>query len=384
MRQFVPCLRLPPSRIPLLLLVLAAAIGCATEHPQAIDANVDAPIGTGAALAEGVKRCATDTDCSADWPVCRCDGRCWGHTGAGAPEHGPSPRTVRYLLGGLRIVEDASATGAFGLDVDGATGGPAGACTGAADLVSPISGDPGVDNQVQAYLRYGEHTDAYVHFGEPAGSIGGSALDAMVIGQSGWMLEVSDIDSFEDDCFVGTRLLLVQTVEHVPLELGTACPPHADEASCLVDERNACVWSPLTHECRGIAPGQAVTTWAEVGTGTGRIGGGVLRTTSLGQMQLEIAIPLGSSGVMATQLYDTRFEARIDETTLTRGQLGAYAEMESLGIFLGSIGIGGGPTFTPEQLEALVRPDLAPDANGHCTRASAGFGFAALAVELVH
>lgn len=357
-------------------------VGCAAQHQQTTDADVDAS-GSSASLPEGVKRCASDADCSSAWPICRCDARCWGSPAAGPPEHGPTPRIVTYLIGGLRIVEDASAAGAFGIDLDATTGGPAGSCTGASDFTSPIDGDPGVDDQLQAFLRYGEHVgSAGYHYCEGAGSIGGSTLAGMQVGEGrGWFLQVSDIDSFDDDCYVHVVLGVIGTVSGM-LELGTVCDAHTDEASCHADERDACLWSPTTSTCRGIAGAQAVRIVAVSGQGEGRIGGSVLRTGPIGQTQLELLAFMGM-GEVATQIYDTRIEAHIDETALTAGQLGGAVPMDSLATFAGFLATGGpGPTFTPEELEAMVQPDLAPDASGHCTSVSAGFAFDALAVEV--
>jgi len=165
------------------------------------------------------------------------------------------------------------------------------------------------------------------------------------------------------------------------VELGTACTSHADERACHADSRNACLWTPSRSACRGIAGGQAVSIVAVSGMGTGRIGGGVLRTGPIGQTQLELGDEEG--GAYGTQSYGRRVGARIDGTSLTTGQLGGWVSMENLQTFAGVLSIGGGPTFTPDQLEALVRPDLEPDATGHCTRVSAGFAFDALAVEVV-
>jgi len=274
----------------------------------------------------------------------------------------------------MRIVEDASSAGAFGLDLDATTGGAA--CAGAPDFTSPIGGDPGVDNQLQAFLRYGENAGAHPNYGEPAGSIGGSTLDVITFGMRGWFLEVSDIDSFEDDCFVSIRLGVLGG----SIALGTACTSHSAETSCHADSRNACLWSPSTSECRGIASGQTARLLAVSGTGTGRIGGGVLRTGPIGQTQIELVA--GEGGEVATQIYETRIGARIDETALTAGQLGGWVALDNLQTFAGFLSSGGGPRFTRESLEAQVRPDLL-DATGQCTRTSAGFAFDALAIGIV-
>ena len=358
-----------------LVFVVALVSGCSASHDSPVDANVDSPAAM--PFAEGVKRCASDADCNAAWPVCRCDARCWGSPGSGPAEHGPTPRTVTYVIGGLRIVEGASSASAFGLDLDATTGGPSGLCTGAMDFTSPISGDPGVDNQLQAFLRYGENAGAHPNYGEPAGSIGGSTLDVISSGMRGWFIEVSDIDSLEDDCLVNIRLGVLGGA----IALGTACTSHEDETSCHADARNACLWSPSMSECRGIASGQTARILAVSGMGTGRIGGGVLRSGPIGQTQIELAA--GEGGAVATQIYDTRIEARIDEAALTTGQLGGWVEMLNLQTFASFLSIGGGPRFTAESLEAQVRPDLAPDASGHCTRVSAGFAFDALAINIV-
>ena len=356
------------------LAFIALLSGCTASHPSPVDANIDAPLPM--PLAEGVKRCASDADCNAAWPVCRCDARCWGAPGAGAEEHGPSPRTVTYAIGGLRIVEDASSTGAFGLDLDARAGGAASACPAAPDFTSPIGGDPAVDNQLQAFLRYGERASPHMNYGEPAGSIGGSTLDVIIGGPFSWFVEVSDIDSFEDDCLVNIRLGVLSG----PIALGTVCTSHTDEASCHADSRNACLWSPSTRACRGIASGQTARIASVSGIGTGRIGGGVLRTGPIGQTQIELAADEG--GAVATQIYDTRIEARLDAAALTAGQLGGWIAMDDLYTFASFLTIGGGPTFTFESLESQVRPDL-PDETGRCTRTSAGFAFDALAVNIV-
>ena len=348
--------------------LLAASLGaCTASHLEAVDAAVDAVTPATTPHVEGAHTCAVDRDCPSAWPICRCDGRCWAvDAETGIVRHGPAPRTLAYVFGGLRIPSDARGSEAYGLDLDGLRG-PLGSCSSAPDSVSPVTRDDDIDNQIQGLLRTGE-----TRLGS---TMGDASFDAVLDGPNAWAIEVSDIDSFVDDCHVDVTLLLAQS--WTPLVLGANCN-YPDASSCTADTQNACVWSNAMRACRGLAAGQSMRVYVVVGQGVGRIAGGILRTEALGQMQLVVRFREPGSAA-AMQLHEARVFGRITPEALS-GELGAYVEMDNLQVFADSLTIGSG--MPRIDAASTAPPDLALSPGGRCTVASAGFAFAAQALEL--
>ena len=79
------------------------------------------------------------------------------------------------------------------------------------------------------------------------------------------------------------------------------------------------------------------------------------------------------------QLHDAQFGGRISAQALA-GEVGAYVEMDNLQVFADIFTIGTGmPSI---DVAAAAPPDLHRNASGQCTHASAGFAFAAIAMNL--
>ena len=248
-----------------------------------------------------------------------------------------------YVLSSMNIETTMPPGSAYGIDLDGRVGGVPGTCTDAIDFTSPITGATGVDNQFSNLFPI---IDTLV------GARGEDAVirNGIIAGRIAVVLVVDDLNSYTNDNAVRVRLVMGRIVPGMTL---------------LTDATGT-----------ALAPGASFQVGSELGTYPATITNGRLAFTSTAPLPLFV-LPQGSSPM---PLRNTRFEARITATALYEGQLGGEITVDDVVAWL----VDGGAIADRASIEALLRPDLEPDADGaHCAGASAGAEFAGVLASLL-
>jgi hypothetical protein len=292
-----------------------------------------------------------------------------GTDGGPPPEDGGAPQTVTYVIGSINTGSTLPSGQAFGFDLDMMNGGNAAqACTGAADFTSPVTNAMGVDNQLSTVLPT---------LGSMLGADGadGAIRDQIMAGKLLLVLEVSDINSFNNDDSVQVHVRLGQVPAMGTPMTSAACTAHTDMTSCAGDAANACNWNSTMSACQGLASGQTFMTMTDLGTQMGTIASGRLSVTTA-------MLPLmftASGTTISLVLRDVHIGGRITATGMTGGEFGASVLVDDV-VTLAMMFITGVDRAT---VESLAMPDLQPDATGaHCNAISAGLGFSAVTATI--
>ena len=311
------------------------------------------------------------------------------------------PETHTYVIGMIDTQTD-NVDDAYGFNLDGMDGGPAGTCQDIMDYTSPVTGAAGVDNQ----LSYLAPTLDGLLGGD---GVNGAIRDQIQAGSVLLMLEVSDINSFNNDSAIRVHAVLGQVspegaacMAHADMAsctgdtanmcswtaassgtggtcstdatptASTACPGHADQASCEGDQMNACNWSAMASACSGIAGGQTFAMLTDLGTVNGSITGGQISA-------ITDTLPLSFAAMGQTitlTLHSVQFGGHITATNITNGEFGAQILIAELMQVVADLGFS-------IDVTSFVSPDLMPNADGStCAALSAGMGYAAISATL--
>lgn len=309
-----------------------------------------------------------------------------------------APETHTYVIGMIDTETD-NVDDAYGFNLDGMDGGPAGTCQDIMDYTSPVTGATGVDNQ----LSYLAPTLDGLLGGD---GVNGAIRDQIEAGKVLLMLEVSDINSFSNDSSVMVHAVLgvVHTASctahtdqttcdgdtangcawaaaasgtggdcNAAPDASTACPGHSDQASCEGDQANACNWSAMANACSGIAGGQTYDMLMDLGTVPGSITGGNISA-------ITDALPLSFAAMGTTitlTLHSVQFGGHITATGITNGEFGAQILISELMQVVADLGFS-------IDVTSFVSPDLMPSASDPtmCMALSAGMGYAAVSATL--
>jgi hypothetical protein len=344
---------------------------------------------------------------------------------------GGAAQTRTYVIGMIDTDTDDTSQ-AYGFDLDSMMDGGATAsgCTSAPDFTSPITGDTAVDNQL---------VNALSILGSMLGADGpnGAIRDQIEAGKILLMLEVSDINSFDNDSAVMVHAVLGQVQPQGPgcsahTDMSscmgdsanmceftaaacsgmTGCDAHTDMASCAADTahactfaaarcattarpmasaacaahdmgscetdvNNACNWSVANSACTGIASGQTFALLTDLGTVPGTIVNHRLEAITT---MLPLHLEAGGRSIDLT-LRTVHFGGRIAADNITGGEFGAQVLVTDI-IMLGTqLGF----PIDMALIESVVMPDLMPDATGaHCGAISAGMAFTGISATLGH
>jgi len=322
-----------------------------------------------------------------------------GDSGPGDAGSGPA-QTVTYVLGAINAETPAGSdpTQAYGFNLDGMVGGPAGTCFAVDDFTSPITGMTGVDNQLGGSL-------AGLLDGVLMGDgLNGTIRDQIEAGKVLLILEVSDINSFTADSSIMVHAVLGQMPAGAACQMHTdmasctgdtahmcsftagamgaagtcattaapqvsaACAAHTDSASCYADHANACNWGAMASACSGIASGQTFAMLSDLGTVPGSITGGQISATTS-------SLPLTFSAmghVITLTLHNVQFGGRIAATGITNGEFGAKISIAELQSTIDSLGLG-------VMIATLAPPDISlTDGGTTCDAISAGMEYDAI------
>jgi len=341
---------------------------------------------------------------------------------------GGAPQTHTYVIGMIDTdADDPMMTHAFGFDLDGMMdgGSTVSGCTSAADFTSPVTGDTAVDNQL---------VNALGILGTMLGADGpnGAIRDQIEAGKILLMLEVTDINSFQNDSSVMVHAALGTVHDcsgHADMAscMGdtanscaftaaacsgmTGCDAHADMASCTADTAHACTfaastcattalpmvsatcaghtdqatcegdvngacnWSATDMACSGIAANQTFSVLTDLGTVPGTITNGRLEAiTTMLPLHLE-----ASGRSIDLTLRTVHFGGRITASNITGGEFGAQVLVSDIIMLAAQLGF----PIDMGTIEGVVMPDLMPDATGmHCGAISAGMGFTGISATL--
>lgn len=220
-----------------------------------------------------------------------------------------------------------------GFDLDGAPGTGGARCDDAVDFTSSITGAPDVDNQLAAH---------------PSAIIDATDLSTLVesqiaAGELLVVLEVSDIDSYDDDPSVSVRLMTATLPRDTPMAMVGA------------DGR-------LT-QGQTFFPGTTIATFPEAAIVDSRL--------ELSFERLPLSLFLGP-GASALTLEGARLSAEVRPTDLVHGELGGAIPVADLVAFTEALG----SPLTEAEIRAAFLPDLDPSADGAtCGAISAGFSF---------
>lgn len=258
----------------------------------------------------------------------------------GCDEAGPSDNsggTRTYLLARADLPQNVREPG-VGFNLDGRVSEGGTACDDAPDLTS-ATGEEGVDNSLQVLSATIGHvpTTAFVD----------AVLEQIRSGEYLVLIEVTEIDSFEDDPSVGVRLFLGRSSGEVLVAAGMAVEGQSFE--------------------------QLGDDLATVPVGAAAIAGGVL---SFGSPSFPLSFTIDGEPAALT-LLDARVRAEIGSSALTNGEVGGHVSVAS---YL---------ALSPENDEEFVRsvglPDLDPDPADPtlCRAISVGFLFTAVTANVV-
>lgn len=315
--------------------------------------------------------CASDADCPSTVPRCGCDERC------GLIER-PTVTAVfsrAFVVAGISVAPGGEPAQAYGLDLDHQIDGPADACDGTSDFVSPVSSARGVDNAIAADLVNGY--DLATFLGEPDGF---EALfaDAIERGEGLLVLEIADDEDTVLTCGRGVHLWVAHTIDGAVPEPSHACATRFDRASCA-EAVDPCVWRESRRACTGIAPGPRVVPVTDLGVVGGATIDGRLHVGPIPRLPLplrvrDVAAPLDAGDAFLTGDFDGR--------DLTRIELGARIPFDRLLDW--SIAFVD-PRTDASFLELVVPPDLrtGSDATG-CSAVSVGLALRTIDATLVH
>jgi hypothetical protein len=321
--------------------------------------------------------------------------------GDAGPGDTGAPESHTYVIGMINA-EASDPTQAFGFNLDGMDGGPAGSCQDQMDYTSPISMETGVDNQLASLAPTLD------------GLLGGDGVNGAIAAQISagkvlLMLEVSDINSFTDDSSIMVHAILGQVQPQgpachahtdqtscegdsanmcswaangssgtcstgMPPAASSACTAHADIDSCTGDQMNACNWAASTSTCSGIMAGQTFAMLQDLGTVSGSITHGQISATT-------DSLPLSFEAMGRTitlTLHSVRFGGRITATNITNGQFGAQILVSELMQTVADLGF-------MIDITTFVMPDMMPNPAGDtCAAISAGMAYAALSANVSH
>jgi hypothetical protein len=250
--------------------------------------------------------------------------------------------TYAYIVSAGDVPEVTSDGFAVGFDLDGRISDGTGPdCIDALDFTSPISGDPGVDDQLASNL-------VPLFAGELPEGIAGAFRDAIASGQTLLVLEVNGVDGFVNDPLVSVHVFYAET-----------------ESGAL----------PMVDASGQLVPGQSFRVADDLGTSAGAISGGRLRTTI---PMLALRLAFGGAPI-AVPIVGLRYEADISATALTNGEAGGRVEVAPVVAVLVAAGL---PVDEP-LVRAVAQPDLDLDAAGECASISAGLTLEAVEAVVV-
>jgi len=262
-----------------------------------------------------------------------------GLLGCGDPGTSDVPGATRvYLLASADLPQNMLEPG-VGFNLDGrVSDGATTACDGAADLVS-ATGEEGIDNSLQVLSATIGHvpTTAFVD----------AVLEQIRSGEYLVLIEVTEIDSFEDDPSVGVRLFLGRSSGEVLVAAGMAVEGQSFQ--------------------------QLGEDLANVPVGSAAIVAGVL-TFESPSFPLSFALDAEPATL---SLLDTRVRAGIGDTALTDGEVGGHVSVASY--------LALSPGNDEEFVRSVGLPDLDPDPADPtlCRAISVGFQFTAVTANVV-
>lgn len=246
---------------------------------------------------------------------------------------------VTYVLATVDLPAPDLRGRTVGFDLDGAPGTGMGTrCDDALDFTSPVTAAPDVDNQLAA------RPSALIHATELSRFVESQiATGALLV-----VLEVGDIDSYDDDPGVTVRLM-------------TATLP-GDTTMAMVGADGR-----LTPGQTFVA-GTTIATFPEAAIVDSRL--------ELSFERLPLSLFLGP-GASALTLEGARLSAEVRPTGLVHGELGGAIPVDDLVAFSEALG----SPMTEAEVRAALLPDLDPSADGatlgsrSCGAISAGFSF---------
>lgn len=262
-----------------------------------------------------------------------------GMVGCGPGETTMPGATYTYIVNTADVPEADMTTGRIpGFNLDGVdSSGASDRCDDAPDFVSSVSGAAGVDNQLGG--------NVIGLLGDMLGPDGvqGAVREQIAAGSFLLLLEVSDVESFNNDPDVSVRLIL-----------------GAFAGTIMLDGDGL------------VAPGQTFTSMSVLATiPSAAIVGGRL-TVEAPSLPLTLDVD-GNS--ITLNLVEARVGGTISATGMTDGEIGAQISVAEI-VTLGEMLAPG--TITEDLVRSVALPDLDPNADGTvCDAISAGLTFAA-------
>jgi hypothetical protein len=256
----------------------------------------------------------------------------------------PGGPTVIYVVNTADVPEVDAENRAPGFDLDGAPGAAAtDRCDDAIDYTSPVTGAANVDNQLSANV-------IGLVAGMLMGGVPGAIEEQIAAGTFLLMMEVSDVDSFNNDSSVSVRLIL------------GALPAGMTMAMVGADGR--------------LTPGQSFTSMTVLATiPEAEINGGRIEIAS-DSLPLSLDV-MGMS--LTLTLRQARIAADISATGLSRGEIGAQLSVADIVSLAMMFGLG----VDEMTIRGVAQPDLMPNADGSvCDAISAGLTFEATTAML--
>lgn len=314
---------------------------------------------------------------------------------------GGAPQTRAYVIGVIDTEAD-DISQAYGFNLDGMDGGPAGSCFDQMDFTSPVTGTTGVDNQLAGLAPT---LDGLLG----GDGVNGAIRDQIEAGKVLLILEVSDINSFTNDSSIMVHAVLGEVapqgaacMAHTDMAscagdtgnmcswtaaaMGTggtcstsvapmpsaACTAHADQTSCEADGMNACNWSAMASACSGIAAGQTFHMLQSLGSVSGSITNGQISAT-VDSLPLSFA---AMGRTITLTLHNVQFGGRITATNITNGEFGAKISIAELMQTVADLGFS-------IDITSFVMPDISLTGTGTtCDAISAGMAYSGIAATL--